>query len=99
MRSIEHRLEVTTDQETPLALIAALAADPAVHGISVQLPLPAQIDAACVLDALHPAKDVDGFNPVNVARRPTQVDGALDRLVVSGCSTPGLATFTGWRRW
>ncbi len=48
-----------------LALIARLNADPTVHGILVQLPLPPQIDSSLVLHAIHPAKDVDGFHPVN----------------------------------
>ncbi|HSA79598.1 MAG TPA: bifunctional methylenetetrahydrofolate dehydrogenase/methenyltetrahydrofolate cyclohydrolase FolD [Geminicoccaceae bacterium] len=51
-----------------LAQLAALNDDPAVHGILVQLPLPAQIDDARVLEALDPAKDVDGFHPINVGR-------------------------------
>ncbi len=51
-----------------LALIAKLNADPAVNGILVQLPLPAQIDSSKVIAAIDPAKDVDGFHPVNVGR-------------------------------
>jgi methylenetetrahydrofolate dehydrogenase (NADP+) / methenyltetrahydrofolate cyclohydrolase len=51
-----------------LAQLAALNDDPAVHGILVQLPLPEQIDAARVLEAIDPAKDVDGFHPINVGR-------------------------------
>ncbi|MDX2268034.1 MAG: bifunctional methylenetetrahydrofolate dehydrogenase/methenyltetrahydrofolate cyclohydrolase FolD [Bryobacter sp.] len=48
-----------------LALVESLNADPAVHGILVQLPLPPQIDAARVLNAINPNKDVDGFHPIN----------------------------------
>ncbi|MEM6490948.1 MAG: tetrahydrofolate dehydrogenase/cyclohydrolase catalytic domain-containing protein [Pseudomonadota bacterium] len=51
-----------------LADIAALNSDPLVHGVLVQLPLPPQIDAGAVLDAIDPAKDVDGFHPLNVGR-------------------------------
>ena len=64
--SIQHDLAATTTEADLLALIAALNADPAIHGILVQLPLPAEIDATKVLEAVSPAKDVDGFHPVNV---------------------------------
>ncbi|MBN2905153.1 MAG: bifunctional methylenetetrahydrofolate dehydrogenase/methenyltetrahydrofolate cyclohydrolase FolD [Rhodobacteraceae bacterium] len=66
MASFEHRLPVETAQEELLALIARLNAAPAVHGILVQLPLPGHIDAAEVLNAIDPAKDVDGFHISNV---------------------------------
>jgi len=59
---------VETSQEDLLALVASLNVDPAIHGILVQSPLPAHIDEAVVVDALDPAKDVDGFHPVNVAK-------------------------------
>ena len=49
--------------EELLAQVSALAQDPAVHGILVQLPLPAQIDEKAVIDAIPPEKDVDGFSP------------------------------------
>ena len=62
------RLPETTTQEELLAQVSALAQDPAVHGILVQLPLPAQIDEKAVIDAIPPEKDVDGFSPVNVGR-------------------------------
>ncbi|WP_029936027.1 bifunctional 5,10-methylenetetrahydrofolate dehydrogenase/5,10-methenyltetrahydrofolate cyclohydrolase [Sphingomonas sp. UNC305MFCol5.2] len=77
IRSIEHRLPAHTDQETLLALIAACNADDAIHGILVQLPLPAQIDPARVLDAICPGKDVDGFHPVNVGRLSTGTGGLV----------------------
>ena len=51
-----------------LAIIHELNADPSVHGILVQLPLPPQIDAGLVLDAVHPGKDVDGFHPLNAGK-------------------------------
>ncbi|RMF12430.1 MAG: bifunctional methylenetetrahydrofolate dehydrogenase/methenyltetrahydrofolate cyclohydrolase FolD [Alphaproteobacteria bacterium] len=65
MRSFAHRLPATTNEERLLGLIDELDCDPAVHGILVQLPLPAHIDAAKVIAAIDPAKDVDGFHPVN----------------------------------
>ncbi|GHD55513.1 bifunctional protein FolD [Thalassobaculum fulvum] len=71
MHSVEHRLDADTSQETLLALIAELNADDAVDGILVQLPLPAQIDSQAVLDAIDPAKDVDGFHVVNAGRLAT----------------------------
>ena len=71
MASFEHRLDAGTDQDTLLALIAALNADESVDGILVQLPLPKQIDAQAVLDAIDPAKDVDGFHVVNAGRLAT----------------------------
>ncbi|MEL6914121.1 MAG: bifunctional methylenetetrahydrofolate dehydrogenase/methenyltetrahydrofolate cyclohydrolase FolD [Pseudomonadota bacterium] len=66
MASFEHRLEAETDAETLLALVARLNADPSVHGILVQLPLPAHLDADAVIAAIDPAKDVDGFHISNV---------------------------------
>ena len=71
MHSVEHRLPETTSETELLALIAHLNTDPVIHGILVQLPLPAQIDAQKVLNALDPAKDVDGFHPVNAGRLAT----------------------------
>ena len=68
MESRNIRLPETTTQEELLAQVSALAQDPAVHGILVQLPLPAQIDEKAVIDAIPPEKDVDGFSPVNVGR-------------------------------
>lgn len=68
MRSFEHRLDASTTEETLLALVRSLNMDPSVHGILVQLPLPAQIRATAVIECIDPAKDVDGFHPVNVGR-------------------------------
>ena len=62
------RLPETTTQEELLAQVKALAEDDGVHGILVQLPLPAQIDEKTVIEAIPPEKDVDGFSPVNVGR-------------------------------
>jgi methylenetetrahydrofolate dehydrogenase (NADP+)/methenyltetrahydrofolate cyclohydrolase len=66
MASFEHRLPADVPATTLMQLVAELNADPAVHGILVQLPLPSQIDAEAVLRAIDPAKDVDGFHPINV---------------------------------
>ena len=66
MESFEHRLPAETGADELLALVARLNADPAVHGILVQLPLPPAIDAAAVIAAIDPAKDVDGFHVSNV---------------------------------
>lgn len=62
------RLPVDTSQSTLLAEVARLNADPKVHGILVQLPLPKQIDPQVILDAIDPRKDVDCFHPENVGR-------------------------------
>ena len=61
-------LPADTTQDALLAEVKKLADDSAVHGILVQLPLPAQIDEKAVIDAIPPEKDVDGFSPVNVGR-------------------------------
>ena len=66
--SLEYRLPAETTQSELLAQVAALNADSQVHGILVQLPLPAHLDADAVLNAIAPDKDVDGFHPVNVGR-------------------------------
>jgi methylenetetrahydrofolate dehydrogenase (NADP+)/methenyltetrahydrofolate cyclohydrolase len=66
MASFKHELPVEISEAELLALIARLNADPGVHGILVQLPLPRHIEAEKVLRAIDPAKDVDGFHPLNV---------------------------------
>lgn len=68
MASFAHNLPDTTSEAELLYLIGRLNADPAVDGILVQLPLPDQIDSAKVLAAIDPAKDVDGFHPINAGR-------------------------------
>jgi methylenetetrahydrofolate dehydrogenase (NADP+)/methenyltetrahydrofolate cyclohydrolase len=68
MRSIEHKLPASASEAELLALVATLNADPAVDGILVQLPLPPQISADRVIEAIDPSKDVDGFHPINVGR-------------------------------
>jgi methylenetetrahydrofolate dehydrogenase (NADP+)/methenyltetrahydrofolate cyclohydrolase len=64
--SIQHNLPADTPEAELLTLVHALNADPAVHGILVQLPLPKPIDSARVLESIAPEKDVDGFHPINV---------------------------------
>jgi methylenetetrahydrofolate dehydrogenase (NADP+)/methenyltetrahydrofolate cyclohydrolase len=66
VRSIVHEYDASVQESELLRRIAALNEDPAVHGILVQLPLPPQIDAARVLLAVSPEKDVDGFHPLNL---------------------------------
>ena len=63
--SVQHTLPVSTSQADLIALVKALNADPAINGILVQLPLPKHIDSTLVLETISPAKDVDGFHPVN----------------------------------
>ncbi len=71
MQSFDHKLPRDVTQAELMALVARLNADKNVHGILVQLPLPKQIDSTAVLNAIDPAKDVDGFHPVNVGRLAT----------------------------
>jgi len=66
MASFEHKLPAETSEAELLDLIARLNADPAVHGILVQLPLPRHLDSDLVINAIDPAKDVDGFHISNV---------------------------------
>jgi methylenetetrahydrofolate dehydrogenase (NADP+) / methenyltetrahydrofolate cyclohydrolase len=66
MASFEHRLDATTGEAELLALIDTLNADPKVHGILVQLPLPAHLNSELVINRIDPTKDVDGFHISNV---------------------------------
>jgi methylenetetrahydrofolate dehydrogenase (NADP+)/methenyltetrahydrofolate cyclohydrolase len=68
MVSLEHQLPTDTPQAGLLTLIGELNERPDVHGILVQLPLPAHIDTRRVIEAIDPAKDVDGFHPINIGR-------------------------------
>jgi methylenetetrahydrofolate dehydrogenase (NADP+)/methenyltetrahydrofolate cyclohydrolase len=77
MRSFEHVLPASTAEAELLDLVARLNADPAVDGILVQLPLPKQIDAQKVIEAIDPTKDVDGFHPINAGRLMTGVPGLV----------------------
>jgi methylenetetrahydrofolate dehydrogenase (NADP+)/methenyltetrahydrofolate cyclohydrolase len=84
MRSFDHRLPERVGQDELLALVKKLNADPAVHGVLVQLPLPKQVDAQLVLNAVDPAKDVDGFHPVNAGRLASGLPG-LTPCTPLGC--------------
>lgn len=84
MASFDHRLPADTPQEELLSLVKQLNADKAVHGILVQLPLPDHIDEMAVLEAIDPAKDVDGFHPVNAGRLMTGEAGLFPCTPV-GC--------------
>jgi methylenetetrahydrofolate dehydrogenase (NADP+) / methenyltetrahydrofolate cyclohydrolase len=75
IRSDEHHLASTTSQAELMSLIARLNADPAVHGILVQLPLPKGLDERAVLDAIAPGKDADGFHPFNVGALSIGIPG------------------------
>lgn len=81
MQTESHRLCETISQTDLLSLIDALNRDGTVHGILVQLPLPPHIDKAAVLRAIDPAKDVDGFHPINVGLLASDSDAAADRIV------------------
>jgi len=84
MVSREIRLDATTTEAELLAIVAGLNADPAIDGILVQLPLPGQIDSNLVIAAIDPAKDVDGFHPINVGRLWLGQD-ALVPCTPTGC--------------
>jgi len=77
MASFEHRLSDQTTEGELLVLINQLNSDPTVHGILVQLPLPAQINTHAVINAIDPDKDVDGFHLINVGRLTTGESGLV----------------------
>ena len=85
MRSLEHRLDAAVSEAELLSLVERLNADASVHGILVQLPLPAHIDAQRVIEAIDPAKDVDGFHPINVGGLSTGDPRALVPCTPFGC--------------
>ena len=98
IHSRAENLSPTTGQAELLALIDELNADPAIHGILVQLPLPRHIDDSKVLLAIDPDKDVDGFHPVNVGRlatgdpdvlAPCTPRGVIEMLLRSGADPSG----------
>jgi methylenetetrahydrofolate dehydrogenase (NADP+)/methenyltetrahydrofolate cyclohydrolase len=96
-KSTLHRLPATTSQSELLTLVQMLNANPDVHGILVQLPLPKGLDTTLILDAVSPAKDVDGFHPENVGLMqqgrprflPCTPAGVMRMLQVSGLETSG----------
>jgi methylenetetrahydrofolate dehydrogenase (NADP+)/methenyltetrahydrofolate cyclohydrolase len=77
MASFEHLLPDTISQEELVALVEQLNVDDAVDAILVQMPLPAGIDDKAVIEAIDPAKDVDGFTPVNAGRLAIGEDGLV----------------------
>ena len=83
--SVQHTLPADTAQADLVALIESLNADPAIHGILVQLPLPGHIDAGAIIQTIDPDKDVDGFTFVNVGRLGT---GEVERAFVP-CTPAG----------
>jgi methylenetetrahydrofolate dehydrogenase (NADP+) / methenyltetrahydrofolate cyclohydrolase len=98
MYSLTVRLDADTSQEELLARVDALNSDPRIHGILVQMPLPKQIDPDTVIRRINPAKDVDGFHPVNVGKMligkrdgfiPCTPAGIQVLLRESGVKTPG----------
>ena len=84
MASFEHVLPADVAQHDLLALIAQLNRDPLVHGILVQLPLPKSLDTEAVINAIDPAKDVDGLHPNNAGRLAAGFD-ALSPCTPLGC--------------
>jgi len=84
IRSLEYRLPETSGTADLLSLIATLNQDSSVHGILVQLPLPAQVDEMAVLQAVDPAKDVDGFHSENVGGL-SQGRNVLTPCTPAGC--------------
>lgn len=98
MHSVKVTLPETAAEAELLAVVDRLNADPRIHGILVQLPLPKQIDTERVLHRVDPAKDVDGFHPVNVGKlvigdptalRPCTPWGVIQMLIRSGIETKG----------
>jgi len=97
MRSTEVRLPATAGEDDILAVVRRFNADPSVHGILVQLPLPKGVSEARVIEEISPEKDVDGFTPVNVGRMvigepcflPCTPHGVLKLIDVSGIRTAG----------
>ncbi|HET6545334.1 MAG TPA: bifunctional methylenetetrahydrofolate dehydrogenase/methenyltetrahydrofolate cyclohydrolase FolD [Rhodanobacteraceae bacterium] len=88
-RSFDHDLPANTPQAGLYRLIDRLNDDPAVHGILVQLPLPAQIDANALIDRIDARKDVDGFSAVNLGHL------ALRRFGLRPCTPKGVMTLLG----
>jgi methylenetetrahydrofolate dehydrogenase (NADP+)/methenyltetrahydrofolate cyclohydrolase len=84
MHSVTHLLPAETAQEELIALVESLNADPAIHGILVQLPLPAHLNAAAVLARLDPDKDVDGLTIANAGRLANGLE-ALTPCTPLGC--------------
>jgi len=97
MYSQDVRVPAETTQAEALALVRRMNADPRIHGILVQLPLPKHINEGAVINAIAPEKDVDGFTPVNVGRMmigetcflPCTPHGIIQMLIKAGVQTSG----------
>jgi methylenetetrahydrofolate dehydrogenase (NADP+)/methenyltetrahydrofolate cyclohydrolase len=85
LHSVKHELPATATQGELLELVGKLNADPAIHGILVQSPPPPHIDEAAIVRAIDPAKDVDGFHPVNVAKLAMEEDSGFVPCTPLGC--------------
>lgn len=85
LHSVKLELPATTTQEEVLAHVHALNNDPAIHGILVQSPPPPHIDEAAIVRAIDPAKDVDGFHPVNVAKLALEDPSGFVPCTPLGC--------------
>jgi methylenetetrahydrofolate dehydrogenase (NADP+)/methenyltetrahydrofolate cyclohydrolase len=83
--SVQHTLPAKTSEAELLTLVDTLNRDPAIHGILVQFPVPAQIDRTKVVESIIPGKDVDGLNPVNVGRLASGIPGAMVPCTPAGC--------------
>jgi methylenetetrahydrofolate dehydrogenase (NADP+)/methenyltetrahydrofolate cyclohydrolase len=77
MQPFDHHLDAAASEAELSALVRRLNADPAVHGILVQMPLPPQIDAAHIISCVDPDKDVDGFHPLNAGRLASGLPGLV----------------------
>jgi methylenetetrahydrofolate dehydrogenase (NADP+)/methenyltetrahydrofolate cyclohydrolase len=84
MRSETHRLPASTSQTDLIHLVTRLNTDPNIHGILVQLPLPAHLDPAPVIAAIHPDKDVDGLTVTNAGRLASGLPGLVS-CTPAGC--------------
>ncbi len=84
MHSVERKLPEDTSQDELMAVVRALNADPAIHGILVQLPLPAHLDSAPVIEAIDPDKDVDGLHVINAGRLASGLKGLVP-CTPNGC--------------
>ena len=84
MHSVTHRLPAETSEAEVVALVRTLNADPAIHGVLVQLPLPAHIDERRVIEGVDPAKDVDGLTIASVGRLASGLP-ALTSCTPLGC--------------
>jgi methylenetetrahydrofolate dehydrogenase (NADP+)/methenyltetrahydrofolate cyclohydrolase len=85
LHSVKLELPAETTQEELLARVAELNNDPAIHGILVQSPPPKQIDESAIVRAIDPAKDVDGFHPMNVAKLALGDDSGFVPCTPLGC--------------